>query len=71
MKLIPIGDTTFKSDPLGAHRSYTVYTTDTGKKSYTWANGAWHYAYPVYPTGYRVGKRVPKNVAGLLSASRR
>ncbi len=71
MILFGIGDTTFASDPTGRRKSYTVYTTATGKKFYTRIDGRWFYAYPVPPTGFRVGKRVPKNVAGHLSGSRR
>jgi len=71
MKLIQIGDTTYASDPTNSHKSYTVYTTESGKKFYTRVVGQWRYAYPVPPTGFRVGGRVPKNVAGHLSASRR
>ncbi len=70
MKLIAVGDTTYASDPLKGHHSYTVYATETGKKLYVRAAGHWHYAYQER-IGYRVGGRVPKNVAGHLSASKR
>lgn len=69
MKLIQIGDTTYASDPTKGHHSYTVYMTETGKKYYTRAAGRWHYAYPER-IGFRIGGRVPKNVAGHLSGSR-
>jgi len=71
MRLIQIGDTTYVSDPTKSHKSYTVYTTETGKKFYTRVYGYWYYAYPVPPTGFRVGGKVPKNVSAHLSASRR
>lgn len=71
MRLIAVGDTTFASDPAKGHHSYTVYTTETGKNYYTRVALHWRYAHPVFPTGFRVGGRVPNNVAAHLSASRR
>ena len=66
MKLFEIGDTTYSSDPTKRHKSYTVYTTATGEKYYTRVSGRWHYAHPVPPTGFRVGKLVPRNVVAHL-----
>lgn len=66
MKLIMIGDTTYASDPTKSHVSYRVYTSATGKKFYTRVHGIWYYAYPVPPTGFRVGGRVPRNLIGTL-----
>lgn len=65
MKLIPVGDTTYASDPTKSHKSYTVYTTENGKREYTRVLGKWHYAHQER-IGYRVGRRVPKNVASRL-----
>lgn len=66
MKLFRVGDTTFKSDPTGRHKSHPVFTTETGDKFYTRAYGVWFYAHPVPPTGFRVGRKVPKNVSARL-----
>jgi len=69
MNIFPVGDTTFASDPKGRHKSHTVYTTKTGQKSYALVDGSWHYAHPVFPIGFRVGRRVPKNLAARLQVS--
>jgi len=69
-KLDRVGDTTYSSEPSGLHKSYAVYTTRTGKKFYARVSGIWHYAYPVHPTGFRVGGRVPKNLIAALNSGR-
>ena len=71
MKLFTVGDTTYSSDPKGRHKSHTVFTTETGKKFYARVDGFWYYAYPVPPTGFRVGKRVPRNVVATLGKESR
>lgn len=70
MKLIQIGDTTYSSDPKHQHKSYTVYTTAGGKSFYTKCYGRWYYAFPEYPTGFRIGKPVPRNLIPLLNTGR-
>lgn len=66
IKLIQIGDTTFSSDPAGEHKSFTVSTTASGTKFFTRVRGRWHFAHPVPPSGFKVGKRVPPNVIARL-----
>ncbi len=65
-KLVQIGDTTYSSDPQKKHKSYTVFMASSGKKYFTRVLGRWHYAHATRPTGFDVGKIVPRKVAALL-----
>ncbi len=66
IKLVVVGYTTYRSNPVGGHKSYFVYAAESGSgdRYYTKIHGLWYYARPAPNSGFDVlkNKLVPRSV---------